>query len=138
VPVVQPSWAEGLAFALGLVSEMAQDAPRRYTTDMSRSVRGGRIDLDYLRNARGATSIAAFSTRASMHGRVSVPIAWDELTPAGAPQLTIEDVLARLLSRSEDPWAGYWTAAQELPRPAPKPRTKKSSSPKARVPKDPR
>ena len=116
VPVVQPSWREGLAFAERLVSEMARDAPRRYTADMSKSLRAGRIYLDYLRNARGATSIAAFSTRASMHGRVSVPIAWDELTPAGAPQLTIEDVLARLLSRGEDPWAEYWTAAQELPR----------------------
>src|SRR5262249_55173016 len=75
VPVVQPSWAEGLAFAERLVSEMAADAPRRYTTDMSKGLRGGRIYLDSLRNARGATSVAAFSTRASMHGRVSVPIA---------------------------------------------------------------
>jgi bifunctional non-homologous end joining protein LigD len=136
VPVVQPSWTEGLAFALRLVSEMAADAPQRYTTDMSKSVRAGRIYLDYLRNARGATSIAGFSTRASMHGRVSVPITWDELTPAGAAQLTIEDVLARLLSRAGDPWAGYWTADQVLPRPGvasrglPRSRTPKTRGPR--------
>jgi bifunctional non-homologous end joining protein LigD len=115
VPVRQPGWKEGLSFARGFVEAMARDSPDRYTTDMAKSVRAGRIYLDYLRNARGSTSIAAFSTRASIHGRVSVPIGWDELLP-GRRQRSVPDLLARLLRR-EDPWADYFELDQRLPAP---------------------
>jgi bifunctional non-homologous end joining protein LigD len=114
VPVEQPGWNEGLSFARTFVQAMANDSPDRYTADMSKAVRSGRIYLDYLRNARGATSIAAFSTRASIHGRVSVPIGWDELR-RGQPQLSVPELLARLLRSEPDPWADYFTRRQRLP-----------------------
>jgi bifunctional non-homologous end joining protein LigD len=113
VPVEQPGWKEGLSFARAFVQAMADDSPSRYTTDMSKAVRGGRIYLDYLRNARGATSIAAFSTRASIHGRVSVPVGWDEL--ARVRQLAVPELLARLLRSAPDPWADYFGLKQRLP-----------------------
>ena len=62
VPLLQPSWEAGLAFARSIVESMAADSPRRYTTDMSKSVRAGRVYLDYLRNARGSTSVAAYAS----------------------------------------------------------------------------
>jgi bifunctional non-homologous end joining protein LigD len=127
VPVEQPGWNEGLAFARAFVQAMADESPGRYTTDMSKAVRAGRIYLDYLRNARGATSIAAFSTRASIHGRVSVPIGWDELRRGGT-QLSVPDLLARLLRSEPDPWADYFTLRQRLPAAVAAPKRRRLSS----------
>ena len=69
VPLVpDASWDSGMAFAR-LVSEglVAEDS-RRYTTNMTKAGREAKILIDYFRNNRGATSVAAYSTRAHARG----------------------------------------------------------------------
>ena len=48
---------------------------------MSRKGRDDKILIDYLRNNRTNTSVAAFSTRARPHAPLSVTLTWEELSP---------------------------------------------------------
>src|SRR5436305_1588380 len=64
LPTDGTPWDEAKDFAHAMVLAMAADSPDRYVTKMTKSIRGGKIFLDYLRNGRGATAIVAYSTRA--------------------------------------------------------------------------
>ena len=57
-------WDTVKAFTQSLAERMAADRPDRYTANMAKRERGGRIFVDYLRNGLGATAVAAYSTRA--------------------------------------------------------------------------
>ena len=118
VPLVAgPSWEETTAFTRELAESAARDNPRRYITRMAKAEREGKIFIDYLRNIRGATSVAAYSTRAKPEATVSVPLAWDELSPQiAADHFTIANLPDRLTDLSADPWAAYWTTRQKLPK----------------------
>lgn len=120
VHVVMPiaprsGWDESLAFARALAHAMARADPRRFTASMVKSVRAGRVYVDYLRNHRTATSIAEYSTRARPNAPVAVPVSWQELTPAlRSDAFSMTDVLRRLFAEKKDPWAGYESTKQRL------------------------
>jgi bifunctional non-homologous end joining protein LigD len=116
VPLVRRSeWDEVKAFSKAVVDRIADAAPDRYTTNASKKKREGRIYLDYLRNGRGATAVAAYSTRARPGAPVSVPVRWDELGPSLRPDGHTIDSLPRRLSRlKQNPWAEYSEVRQSL------------------------
>ena len=70
------TWEESFAFSRAISEEMERASPRAYTTAMPKAQRRGRILIDYLRNNRGNTSVAAYSTRARSGAPVSTPITW--------------------------------------------------------------
>jgi bifunctional non-homologous end joining protein LigD len=111
-----PTWADCLAFARSVAETLARDAPDSFTVDVAKSERPGRIYLDYLRNLRGATAVAAFSTRARPGAPVSTPIAWDELGPRlRSDHFTVSNLPRRLASLRQDPWKDYARTRQALP-----------------------
>jgi bifunctional non-homologous end joining protein LigD len=116
VPVIpQRDWSECLAFARGLALAIERQNPRLYTTRFAKSGREAKILLDYLRNNRTNTSIAAFSARARSLAPVSVPVSWDELTRRLDPlRFTVRTVPRRLARLRVDPWEGYFRARQRL------------------------
>jgi bifunctional non-homologous end joining protein LigD len=117
-PIVRgPSWDECAAFARGVAEDLERETPEAFVATMSKAQRTGRIFIDHLRNVRGATSIAAYSTRAKPGAPVSTPIAWDELGPRMRPnKFTVANLERRLRSLRADPWADYATTRQRLPR----------------------
>lgn len=109
------SWEDVKAFSEAIASLLVQAAPREYTISLSKSKRGGKILIDYLRNARGATAIEAYSTRARAGATVATPLHWDEVVTALEPEkLTVRTVPKRLASLGADPWAGYSEVRQSI------------------------
>jgi bifunctional non-homologous end joining protein LigD len=108
-------WSKAKAFTQALAESMAGDSPGRYVAKMTKSLRQGRIFIDYIRNGRGATAVAAYSTRARPHAPVSAPLAWDELSDAIRPDhFTVDNLRQRLDFMSRDPWTDFFTLKQKL------------------------
>jgi bifunctional non-homologous end joining protein LigD len=75
---------------------MEAQSPTRYVATMSKEKRKGRIFIDWLRNGRGATSVASWSLRARAGAPASVPLTWAELSRIRTPQrFTLKDAAAR-------------------------------------------
>ena len=109
-------WEDIRAFAEAMARTLASDAPERYLAEMSKARRKGRIFIDYLRNARGATAIAPFSTRARKGAPLAWPAAWATLDRLPSAHEATVEVAARLLARRKrDPWSGYFEVDQVLP-----------------------
>ncbi|MDX2093148.1 MAG: non-homologous end-joining DNA ligase [Kofleriaceae bacterium] len=108
-------WDEVKDFSRIVVEHMEHDDPARYTTNMAKRARKGRVFLDYLRNGRGATFIAPYSPRARPHAPVAVPISWEELAHGIDPlTLTTTTVPKRLGALDEDPWHDLLTTKQAI------------------------
>ena len=109
------STAEVLAFAKSLVEHMARTIPSRFVAKPGASNRVGKIFVDYIRNAEGATTACAFSARARPGMGVSIPLAWDEIgsLKSGA-QWTVATAREYLSFRKVDPWQGYWRERQGI------------------------
>jgi bifunctional non-homologous end joining protein LigD len=115
---VQPSvgWDTARKFTHAIAKTMAATSPDRYVAIMSKAARRGRIFIDYLRNGRGATAVAAYSTRALPQASVSTPLAWDELSEGLRPDhFKIGNLRQRLDVLKRDPWAEIFTVRQMLP-----------------------
>ena len=107
------SWDEVKDFSHAIADAMAADMPERYVSTMSKKLRKGRIFVDYLRNGRGQTAVASFSTRARDGAPVATPIGWNELGPdIRSNQFTVENLSQRLDHLKRDPWAGFFKLKQ--------------------------
>lgn len=114
--VPQAEWPAVKAFCHGLARGMASRSPERYVATITKSKRVGKILIDYLRNQRGATAVAAYSTRARPGARVSAPLTWEELDQGAVPDdFTIPTMPDRLARLPRDPWQDFLAAARALP-----------------------
>lgn len=110
-------WEQAKAFAQAVSRAHANDAPGNLTTNMSKTKRKGKVFIDYLRNSRGSTSIARYSTRAKEGATVATPLRWDELSAnATANRYTVNNVRRRLSALKADPWEGYEKARRPITR----------------------
>jgi bifunctional non-homologous end joining protein LigD len=108
-------WEALRALGEGIGAELARRAPDRYTINPLKAVRRGRIFIDYLRNVRGATAVATYSTRARPGAPVSTPVGWSELAGMARPEdFTVQTVPERLRSLRRDPWADFFSVDQAI------------------------
>jgi bifunctional non-homologous end joining protein LigD len=108
-------WPLVKAFAKAVAVRMAREDPERFLVNPSRSQRAGKIFIDYLRNDRGATAVAPYSTRARRDAPISVPIAWDELSEKiASDRFHVEDLPDWMTSLRRDPWRGMDRVRQSI------------------------
>ena len=99
------TWDEMKSFSKAIADTIVSAAPNRYIATMSKAARKNKIFIDYLRNQRGATAIAAYSTRARAAATVSMPLSWPHLKKLKSPaDFTVQSVPKHLASQRSDPW----------------------------------
>lgn len=107
-------WNTVKDFARQLTEHLARAMPDRFAAVSGPKNRVGRIFPDYLRNGRGATTVAAWSARARPGMGVSVPIAWDELAQVTGGAHWHLGNIAQRLPVGNGPWAAYASSARAL------------------------
>ena len=117
VPLVpRAEWPEAKSFCERFARALAEAEPDRFTANLKKVNRKGKIFIDYLRNQRGATAVLPYTARARETAPVAAPVTWTELRDVETPKrFTIRDV-AELVERANSrALAGWGEAAQELP-----------------------
>ena len=104
------SWKSFTRFAYNIANIMEKKWPNKYTTNMSKEARKGKIFVDWLRNKKGSTSVAPYSVRLKKKASVSMPISWRELDKVKPDGICIQDALKRLKRR--DPWEMFFLIHQ--------------------------
>lgn len=108
-------WATVKTFSHDFAKAMEQSDPGRYTSVLSKKKREGRVFVDYLRNGRGSTAVAPWSSRAKDKATVAVPVTFDMVRDGVGPadftigSKALEDALKR-----PDPWADFFKTAKPL------------------------
>ncbi|WP_374606127.1 DNA ligase D [Thermomonas sp.] len=109
-------WEKARAFSQAVAEAAREMDPLRYVATASKQKRKGRIFIDWLRNGRGATSVASFSVRARPGAPVSMPLRWEELgRVASGHAFDIRNAPARLKRLKSHPWHGIDKIRQSLP-----------------------
>ncbi|MBP0588286.1 DNA ligase D [Paraburkholderia sp. LEh10] len=108
-------WDELKAFSQAVAQHMARVVPQKFSAVLGARNRVGKIFIDYLRNGKGASTVAPFSVRARSGMAVSMPVAWDELSDVQrGDQWTMSQAIKRQRSLGADPWEGYWRTRQGI------------------------
>jgi bifunctional non-homologous end joining protein LigD len=106
------SWDVFYDFARRVAEVMENKWPDRYTSNVRKAKRKGKVFIDWIRNGRGATSIAPYSLRARKGAKVSMPIEWNELDTVVPDGVTMADALMRI--DKNNPWKDFFQNKQML------------------------
>jgi bifunctional non-homologous end joining protein LigD len=107
-------WDVIRTFTEGVARALEAQAPARYVANMAKRARKGRIFVDYLRNAQGATAILPYSPRAREGMPVALPVDWKDLRKVDPQAYTVATVPGLLAKRRQDPWDGFLACKQTL------------------------
>jgi len=110
-------WPEVKAFCKGFAVKLAEEAPERYVSIMTKSRRKGRIFVDYLRNERGSTAITPYSTRSRDNAPVAAPITWEEAKSVPAANVFTVKTMPERARQVGDPWQDYFALKQSITKP---------------------
>jgi bifunctional non-homologous end joining protein LigD len=111
----QAGWDEVKGFSQAIAQHMASALPKYFSAKMGAQNRHDKVFVDYLRNNRGSSTVAAFSLRARPGMGSSVPISWDELDHVTrGDQWNLGNLHERLDSLKADPWVGYAKTRQRI------------------------
>lgn len=108
-------WGECYTFSRAVAERIAAGHPGAFTTAIPKKGREGKILIDYLRNNRANTSVAAYSTRAAPRAPVATPLEWRELsTRLRSDAYDVTRIRRRLARLDADPWAPMSRVRQRI------------------------
>ena len=90
---------ETSAYAKGLAQRLEKEQPELVVHRMTKSLRDGKVLVDWSQNSAAKTTVSVYSLRAREHPTVSTPVTWDEVESCSSPRdlvFTSDDVLARV------------------------------------------
>lgn len=99
------TWKNARKIARDIAKLMELTWPDKYTSNMKKSKRKGKIFIDWVRNIKGSTSVAPYSIRLRRKATVSMPIKWSELDKVKPDEITIKEAIKRI--RRKDPWENF-------------------------------
>ncbi len=109
-------WPEVKSFAERFARALAQAEPDRFTANLKKASRKGKIFIDYLRNQRGSTAVLPYVARARPGAPVAVPVTWSELRDIeSAQQWSVRDADALIERAGSRSLSGWGESAQTLP-----------------------
>ncbi len=116
VPIVaEYSWDEVHEYSAAIAAEMEKRNPDTFTANPLKKERRGKLYLDYVRNSRGVSFVAPYSTRAREGAPIALPIHWSELSVKLKPnEFTVSNIANRLRKSTDDPWAKFFESARML------------------------
>lgn len=91
-----------------IAEAIEQDMPRLVVSRMAKSLRPGKVFIDWSQNNGSKTTIAPYSLRGREQPCVAAPRTWEELADPELRNLDYREVL-ELLERGPDPMAGLET-----------------------------
>ncbi|HVE49248.1 MAG TPA: DNA ligase D [Casimicrobiaceae bacterium] len=108
-------WDAAKDFVRNLALVLVRTFPDRFTATVAKAARGGKIFIDYLRNAHGATAIAPYSVRSRRNAPVAMPVDWSVLDndeDIRFDHFNVRNVDALL--RKPDPWRNIGKVKQSV------------------------
>ena len=105
VPIKGITWKEAKKITQNIAKLMEETWPKKYTSNIKKNKRKGKIFIDWQRNIKGATSVAPYSLRLKDKPRISMPIKWSELDKIKPNEITIDLAIKRL--KNKNPWEGF-------------------------------
>ena len=106
------TWNKFYKISQNIALLMEKNYPDKYTTNIRKDKRKGKIFIDYMRNQKGATFSCPYSIKIKSKHSVSMPISWDELDKIKPNEITIDKALKMI--KKKDPWEDFFTSNQSL------------------------
>lgn len=108
-------WDDAKRFAQAFARQLESEQPHAFISKAAKNQRAGKIFIDYLRNSRGATSVASYSLRARAGATVAMPLRWEDLGKCqSGDDFDIRSVPRRLARLRHSPWEGFDALRQSL------------------------
>ena len=102
------------AYTHRVAADLARQYPRLVTARMTKSLRPGKVFIDWSQNNAAKTTVAPYSLRAEPTPTVSAPLTWAEVEAGEVRPLRCAEVLARLDALG-DPLAGLLGSGPRIP-----------------------
>lgn len=113
LPIVpELEWSVVKPFCAAMAKALEDAFPKIFVANMAKAKRGGKVFVDYLRNGRGSTAVAAYSLRAKPGLPVAMPIGWDDLEEVRPNKFDIGNAIEE--AAKGDPWEGFFELRQRL------------------------
>jgi bifunctional non-homologous end joining protein LigD len=105
-------WEQTRGFAKLLAQSMEMKWPDRYTANMRKEKRKGRIYIDWVRNGRSATSVSVYSLRGRKGAPLSWPISWSDLDRITPNQVTLKNYREYMMTIKS--WVNFFSIKQKI------------------------